>query len=165
MHSRPVVVMFSDGLATSWSPESHPGLFALDPTLIAGGTGLDTMRAAGTTRPWLCGRAETMEWPLLTVALRNPEDIAVARHRAPQIASLAGLDASSQTRLAASVSEISRNAIAYAGGGRVAFAIARTPFLSLTVAYPTAGLHPGPRSGDGRAHRRQGHPERPPPRG
>jgi anti-sigma regulatory factor (Ser/Thr protein kinase) len=36
MHARPVVVMFSDGLATSWSPESHPGLFALDPLLIAG---------------------------------------------------------------------------------------------------------------------------------
>ena len=36
IHSRPVLVMYSDGLATSWSPESHPGLFALDPLLIAG---------------------------------------------------------------------------------------------------------------------------------
>jgi hypothetical protein len=36
IHNRPVLVMFSDGLATSWSPESHPGLFALDPMLIAG---------------------------------------------------------------------------------------------------------------------------------
>jgi anti-sigma regulatory factor (Ser/Thr protein kinase) len=36
LHNRAVVVMFSDGLATSWSPESHPGLFALDPLLIAG---------------------------------------------------------------------------------------------------------------------------------
>jgi anti-sigma regulatory factor (Ser/Thr protein kinase) len=36
IYNRPVVVMFSDGLATSWSPESHPGLFTLDPTLIAG---------------------------------------------------------------------------------------------------------------------------------
>jgi hypothetical protein len=36
IHNRPVVVMFSDGLASSWSPESHPGLFALDPALIAG---------------------------------------------------------------------------------------------------------------------------------
>ena len=35
MFNRPVLVMFSDGLATSWSPESHPGLFVLDPTLIA----------------------------------------------------------------------------------------------------------------------------------
>ena len=36
LHGRPVLVMYSDGLATSWSPESHPGLFALDPLLIAG---------------------------------------------------------------------------------------------------------------------------------
>jgi anti-sigma regulatory factor (Ser/Thr protein kinase) len=36
IHNRPVLVMFSDGLTTSWSPEGHPGLFALDPTLIAG---------------------------------------------------------------------------------------------------------------------------------
>lgn len=35
-YNRPVLVMFSDGLATSWSPESHPGLFMLDPALIAG---------------------------------------------------------------------------------------------------------------------------------
>jgi anti-sigma regulatory factor (Ser/Thr protein kinase) len=35
MHHRPVVVMFSDGLATSWSPDGHAGLFSLDPTLIA----------------------------------------------------------------------------------------------------------------------------------
>jgi anti-sigma regulatory factor (Ser/Thr protein kinase) len=36
LHGRPVLVMYSGGLATSWSPESHPGLFALDPLLIAG---------------------------------------------------------------------------------------------------------------------------------
>ena len=35
LHNRPVLVMFSDGLASSWSPESHPNLFSLDPTLIA----------------------------------------------------------------------------------------------------------------------------------
>jgi signal transduction histidine kinase/CheY-like chemotaxis protein len=74
-----------------------------------------------------------MEWPLLTVALSQPEDIVVARHRARQVASLAGLDASSQTRLAASVSEISRNAIAYAGGGRVTFAIVRGAPTVLSV--------------------------------
>jgi anti-sigma regulatory factor (Ser/Thr protein kinase) len=35
MHYRPVLVMFSDGLASSWSPDGHAGLFELDPTLIA----------------------------------------------------------------------------------------------------------------------------------
>jgi signal transduction histidine kinase len=74
-----------------------------------------------------------MEWPLLTVALDQPEDIVDARHRARQIASLAGLGPSSQASLAASVSEISRNAIAYAGGGGVAFSITRTQPISLCV--------------------------------
>jgi hypothetical protein len=36
MHAMPVLVMYSDGLASSWSPEGHPGVFGLDPTLIAG---------------------------------------------------------------------------------------------------------------------------------
>jgi signal transduction histidine kinase/CheY-like chemotaxis protein len=80
-----------------------------------------------------------MEWPLLTVALTKPEDIVVARHRAREVASLAGLDAASQTRLAASVSEISRNAIAYAGSGRVAFAIARGTPAMLTVRVSDSG--------------------------
>ncbi|HEX3572967.1 MAG TPA: ATP-binding protein [Rhodopila sp.] len=80
-----------------------------------------------------------MEWPLLTVALNQPEDIVVARHRARQIAALAGLDAPSQTRLAASVSEISRNAIIYAGGGRVAFAISRGSPAALCVRVSDSG--------------------------
>lgn len=74
-----------------------------------------------------------MEWPLLTVALNQLEDIVAARHRARHIASLAGLDAASQTRLAASVSEISRNALTYAGGGRVVFAISRAAPMMLRV--------------------------------
>lgn len=80
-----------------------------------------------------------MEWPLLTVALEKPEDIVVARHRARQIASLSGLDAASQTRLAASVSEISRNAVAYAGGGRVGFSITRTAPMALAVRVSDSG--------------------------
>jgi anti-sigma regulatory factor (Ser/Thr protein kinase) len=35
IYHRPVLVVFSDGLATSWSPDGHAGLFDLDPTLIA----------------------------------------------------------------------------------------------------------------------------------
>ncbi|HEY4044233.1 MAG TPA: ATP-binding protein [Rhodopila sp.] len=80
-----------------------------------------------------------MEWPLLTVALAQPEDIVVARHRTRRVAALAGLDGPSQTRLAASVSEISRNAVAYAGGGRVAFAITRRAPIALTVRVTDSG--------------------------
>ena len=32
---RPTLIMHSDGMTTSWSPEAHPGLLALDPLLIA----------------------------------------------------------------------------------------------------------------------------------
>ncbi|HEY0423375.1 MAG TPA: ATP-binding protein, partial [Rhodopila sp.] len=74
-----------------------------------------------------------MEWPLLSVGLNQPEDIVAARYRARQIAALVGLDASSQARMVASVSEIARNAIAYAGGGRVAFAITRGQPMTLCV--------------------------------
>jgi signal transduction histidine kinase/CheY-like chemotaxis protein len=80
-----------------------------------------------------------MEWPLLTVALNQAEDIVVARHRARQVALLAGLDAAGQTRLAASVSEISRNALAYAGGGRVVFAIVRATPMLLVVRVSDSG--------------------------
>jgi anti-sigma regulatory factor (Ser/Thr protein kinase) len=36
IYHQPIVVMFSDGLATSWTPDGHASLFAMDPTLIAG---------------------------------------------------------------------------------------------------------------------------------
>jgi signal transduction histidine kinase/CheY-like chemotaxis protein len=80
-----------------------------------------------------------MEWPLLTVALATPEDIVAARYRARQLASLVGLDASSQTRLAASVSEISRNALAYARGGRVQFTVSRSGAFALCVRVTDSG--------------------------
>jgi len=35
MHADPVVVMYSDGLVSSWSPQAHPGLFRHDPVIIA----------------------------------------------------------------------------------------------------------------------------------
>ncbi len=35
LYHRPVLVMYSDGLATSWSPENYPDLFTKDPSLIA----------------------------------------------------------------------------------------------------------------------------------
>ena len=61
---------------------------------------------------------------ILTVELRYEEDLVLARQRARQIAALLGFDTQEQTRLATAVSEIARNAFRYAGGGRVAFALA-----------------------------------------
>jgi signal transduction histidine kinase/CheY-like chemotaxis protein len=80
-----------------------------------------------------------MEWPLLTVALSDPEDIVLARHRARQVASRLGLDAAGQTRFAASVSEIARNAIAYGSGARVVFSVSRNGSPSLVARVSDTG--------------------------
>jgi signal transduction histidine kinase len=68
-------------------------------------------------------------WPILTLALEREADIVAARQRARRIADLLGFDTQDQTRIATSVSEIARNAFAYAQGGRAAFALegARAP--------------------------------------
>lgn len=81
-----------------------------------------------------------MEWPVLTVALTTSDDIVLARHRARQIAARGGLDAASQTRFAASVSEIARNAITHGGGGRVAFCVCRAGTLIARVSDSGRGI-------------------------
>ena len=60
---------------------------------------------------------------LMTVAIRQEQDVVSARQRARQIAGLAGFDAQDQVRIATAVSEIARNAFRYAGGGEVEFGI------------------------------------------
>ena len=64
-----------------------------------------------------------MSRQLLTVEIRGEHDVVLTRQRARQIAGLLGCDAQSQTRISTAVSEIARNAFAYAGGGSVAFAV------------------------------------------
>jgi signal transduction histidine kinase/CheY-like chemotaxis protein len=60
---------------------------------------------------------------ILSLAIRNERDVVLARQRARQIAAAVGFDVKDQTRLATAVSEIARNAFAYATGGRVEFSI------------------------------------------
>jgi signal transduction histidine kinase/CheY-like chemotaxis protein len=64
-----------------------------------------------------------MNVPLITVRIAAEHDVVAARQRARDIAAALGFDVTGQTRLATAVSEIARNAFAYAGGGRVEFAI------------------------------------------
>lgn len=59
--------------------------------------------------------------PILTLAVRVEQDIVVARQRAREIAAMVGFRTQDQTRIATAVSEIARNAFAYAGGGTVKF--------------------------------------------
>jgi signal transduction histidine kinase/CheY-like chemotaxis protein len=68
-----------------------------------------------------------MECPLFTMPASGPEDVVAARQRARELAGQFSLDALSQTRFAASVSEIARNAVTFAGRGKVSFALRTSP--------------------------------------
>ena len=60
---------------------------------------------------------------LMTVAIRQEQDVVAARQRARQISGFVGFEAQDQARIATAVSEIARNAFRYAGGGEVEFAV------------------------------------------
>ena len=60
---------------------------------------------------------------LITVSVKQAQDVALARGRARQVAALMGFDPLDQTRIATAVSELARNAFLHARGGEVAFAI------------------------------------------
>jgi anti-sigma regulatory factor (Ser/Thr protein kinase) len=60
---------------------------------------------------------------IVSLTIGHQHDVVNARQRARQIAELLGFDPQEQTRIATSVSEIARNAFAYAGGGRIEFAL------------------------------------------
>jgi signal transduction histidine kinase/CheY-like chemotaxis protein len=64
-----------------------------------------------------------MNGALLSVELRLEQDVVLARQRARHIACSLGFDSQDQTRVATAVSEMSRNAFKYAGGGRVEFSV------------------------------------------
>src|SRR3569832_1790423 len=64
-----------------------------------------------------------MSWSIVTVTIQREQDMVTARQRTRQIAALLGFDQQDQTRLATAVSEIGRNAINYAGGGKMEFII------------------------------------------
>lgn len=56
---------------------------------------------------------------IVTIALRNPQDVVVARQRVRQVADHLGFSEIEQTRIATAASEIARNAFRYAQGGRL----------------------------------------------
>ena len=60
-----------------------------------------------------------MAWPILNLAIAVEADIVTARQCVRQVAELLGFDRQDQTRIATAVSEIARNAFAYAGSGRI----------------------------------------------
>jgi signal transduction histidine kinase/CheY-like chemotaxis protein len=62
-------------------------------------------------------------WSILSVAIEREGDVVAVRQRARRISQLLGFDIHSQTRIATAVSEIARNAVSYAGGGRGEFSL------------------------------------------
>ena len=74
-----------------------------------------------------------MIYPILTTEVRFEQDIVQVRQRARQIAKGLGFDSQAQTRIATAVSEISRDAFKYAGGGKVEFIVeGESPQIFLT---------------------------------
>jgi signal transduction histidine kinase len=61
--------------------------------------------------------------PIGSISLHFEYDLVAARRRSRQVAALVGFDEQDQTRIATVVSEIARNALRYAGGGRVEFSV------------------------------------------
>lgn len=79
--------------------------------------------------------SEAKEKPLVTLVVGNESDVVMARRRARQIAYLLGFDLHDQTRISTAVSEITRNALVHANGGRLSFLLddSHSPFSFVTV--------------------------------
>jgi signal transduction histidine kinase/CheY-like chemotaxis protein len=60
-----------------------------------------------------------MSRPFISLFIRHEQDVVAARQRVRQIAARLGFETRDQTRIATAVSEIARNALMYAGGGKV----------------------------------------------
>jgi signal transduction histidine kinase len=81
--------------------------------------------------------------PLLTLKIRTEPDIVIARQRARRLAALLGLSTTDQVGLATAVSEIVRNAVAYAGEAKVDFGLelfSNPQFLGVRVTDQGRGI-------------------------
>jgi two-component sensor histidine kinase len=76
---------------------------------------------------------------LLTTNIRSEQDVLLTRQRARQIAELLGFEAQDQTRISTAVSEIARNAVQYAGGGKVEFQLTLGADQSLLMVVKDSG--------------------------
>jgi signal transduction histidine kinase len=72
--------------------------------------------------------------PLCTLPLRGDADVVAARQRARQVAEQVGMEGQDLVRFATAVSEMARNAVRYAGGGRIEFDVEGPPAEQAMVA-------------------------------
>jgi signal transduction histidine kinase len=71
---------------------------------------------------------------LCTLVLRADADVVAARQRARQVAEQVGMEGQDLVRFATAVSEMARNAVRYAGGGRIEFDVDGPPGAQAMVA-------------------------------
>ncbi len=71
--------------------------------------------------------------PLSQVEIRAEGDVVLARQRARDVAARLGFDAQDQVRIASAVSEVARNVVQHAGGGRIEFALEGDPARALAI--------------------------------
>jgi signal transduction histidine kinase len=81
--------------------------------------------------------------PLSSISLHFEYDLVAARRRARQIAALLGFDEQEQTRIATVASEIARNALRYAGGGRIEFGVDSGDGVTQSLAMTVSDRGPG----------------------
>ncbi len=78
-----------------------------------------------------------MNLPILSIRIQFEHDVVSVRQRCRQLAEALGFETPQQTRLATAVSEIARNAFAYAGGGKADFLLEGTTAPQLFSIYVT----------------------------
>ncbi len=74
-----------------------------------------------------------MSTRILSIAIERDTDIILARERTRTIAQFLGFDGQDQTRITTAVSEIVRNALEYAGGGRIEYFLGLDSSLEIVV--------------------------------
>ncbi|MDP6546493.1 MAG: ATP-binding protein [Phycisphaerae bacterium] len=84
-----------------------------------------------------------MKATIITDEIANERDVVRARRRARQIAELLDFRLQEQTHIATSVSEIARNALSYAGGGRIEYGVdspQRSPRFTICISDDGPGI-------------------------
>jgi signal transduction histidine kinase/CheY-like chemotaxis protein len=77
---------------------------------------------------------------ILSIAIARDTDIIIARERTRRISQFLGFDGQDQTRITTAVSEIVRNALEYANGGRIEYFLADDSSLEIVVSDRGPGI-------------------------
>lgn len=116
------VTIGSAGARQAPAPAVPPGYTSIHRTTAQGGQGVVPRAPAAPSRAEIFGRPPPLRETNLketTIALNTEHDIPLARQVAREICEQLGTRALTQQRLLTIVSELGRNMVLYAGGGRI----------------------------------------------